>query len=178
METIHPEKWQLGIVFLPDSIGYLIGTNFFAVPALKFGRHWVAMIALLMVSIGCISLPEATSILGLALPHFMLGLGIGIIDSALMPLLATLIDEEEHGKAYGSVYAIAQTAVSLAYGVGPLLGGYLSETVGFTIILRTVGCINFCYIPILFFLKKSTSTDRSGYEQHSNVEQQVELNEM
>ena len=51
-------------------------------------------------------LPEATSILGLALPHFMLGLGIGIIDSALMPLLATLIDEEEHGKAYGSVYAI------------------------------------------------------------------------
>ena len=36
----------------------------------------------------------------------MLGLGIGIIDSALMPLLATLIDEEEHGKAYGSVYAI------------------------------------------------------------------------
>ena len=34
METIHPEKWQLGIVFLPDSIGYVIGTNFFAVPAL------------------------------------------------------------------------------------------------------------------------------------------------
>ena len=55
METIQPEKWQLGIVFLPDSIGYLIGTNFFAVPALKFGRHWVAMIALSMVSIGCIS---------------------------------------------------------------------------------------------------------------------------
>ena len=35
METIQPEKWQLGIVFLPDSIGYLIGTNFFAVPALN-----------------------------------------------------------------------------------------------------------------------------------------------
>ena len=51
-------------------------------------------------------LPEATTILGLALPHFILGLGIGIIDSALMPLLATLVDEEEHGKAYGSVYAI------------------------------------------------------------------------
>ena len=70
---------------------------------------------------------------------------------------------------------LAQTAVSLAYGVGPLLGGYLSETVGFTTILRTVGCINFCYIPVLFFLKKTTSTDRSGYEQHSNVEQQVKI---
>ena len=53
METINPEKWQLGIVFLPDSIGYLIGTNFFAVPALKFGRYRAAMAALLLVSIGC-----------------------------------------------------------------------------------------------------------------------------
>ena len=53
MQTINPEKWQLGIVFLPDSIGYLIGTNFFAVPALKFGRYRAAMVALLLVSIGC-----------------------------------------------------------------------------------------------------------------------------
>ena len=35
MSTIHPEKWQLGTVFLPDSAGYLLGTNFFAVPALE-----------------------------------------------------------------------------------------------------------------------------------------------
>ena len=35
MSTIHPEKWQLGTVFLPDSLGYLLGTNFFAVPALE-----------------------------------------------------------------------------------------------------------------------------------------------
>ena len=35
MSTIRPEKWQLGTVFLPDSAGYLLGTNFFAVPALE-----------------------------------------------------------------------------------------------------------------------------------------------
>ena len=35
MSTIRPEKWQLGTVFLPDSVGYLLGTNFFAVPALE-----------------------------------------------------------------------------------------------------------------------------------------------
>ena len=81
----------------------------------------------------CFQIPEATSIWGLALPHFLLGLGIGIIDSALMPLLANLVDEEGHGEAYGSVYAIAQTAVSLAYGLGPLVGGKLSETIGFAI---------------------------------------------
>ena len=70
-------------------------------------------------------LPEATSILGLALPHFMLGLGIGIIDSALMPLLATLIDEEEHGKAYGSVYAIGGRSQTMLTRFCPLLNNYL-----------------------------------------------------
>ena len=64
----------------------------------------------------------------LVIPHFFLGLGIGVIDSALMPLLAKMT-EEKYGKGeekfngmYGQVYAIAQTAVSLAYGLGPLIG--------------------------------------------------------
>jgi hypothetical protein len=45
------QKWQLGTVFLPDSFGYLIGTNFFAVPALKHGRYRVAMVALFIVAV-------------------------------------------------------------------------------------------------------------------------------
>ena len=53
MDTIHPQKWQIGTVFLPDSVGYLIGTNFFAVPALKYGRYKVAMVALFLVGLGC-----------------------------------------------------------------------------------------------------------------------------
>ena len=61
-----------------------------------------------------------TSMLDLVLPHFGLGLGIGIIDSrltleniknrffqnlSLMPLLALLV-ERRHVAQYGSVYAI------------------------------------------------------------------------
>ena len=53
IHLLYFQKWQLGIVFLPDSIGYLIGTKFFAVPALKFGRSRMAMVALSMVSLGC-----------------------------------------------------------------------------------------------------------------------------
>ena len=48
----------------------------------------------------------------LVLPHFGLGLGIGVVDSALMPLLAFLVDERKSG-AYGAVYAIAQVWLSL-----------------------------------------------------------------
>ena len=48
----------------------------------------------------------------LVLPHFGLGLGIGVVDSALMPLLAFLVDERRSG-AYGAVYAIAQVRSAL-----------------------------------------------------------------
>ena len=92
----------------------------------------------------------------LVLPHFFLGLGIGIVDSSLMPLLAKLVDQEcnaEKCSPYGSVYAIAQTAVSLAYGFGPLFGGKLSETYGFPQVMRTVGIINFVYMPLMYFLR-------------------------
>ena len=60
----------------------------------------------------------------LVLPHFGLGLGIGVVDSALMPLLAFLVDERKSG-AYGAVYAIAQVRLLLNFSLvsaGPLLG--------------------------------------------------------
>lgn len=93
----------------------------------------------------------------MSFPHFLLGLGIGVIDSSLMPLLATLVGE----KGYGSVYAIAQTAVSLAYGIGPLVGGILSERIGFPAVLRAVGAINLCYIPFLILLNRNSNEDSS-----------------
>lgn len=55
----------------------------------------------------------------LVLPHFGLGLGIGIVDAALVPMLANLMDTR-HSAHYGSVYALQQTAVSLAYSLGNL----------------------------------------------------------
>lgn len=51
------------------------------------------------------------------LPHFMMGLAIGALDAALVPLLATLVDSR-HGACYGAVFSLQQTAVSLAYSVG------------------------------------------------------------
>ena len=41
----------------------------------------------------------------------------GVTDAAIMPLLALLIDQR-HVSTYGSVYAIVQLAVCLAYSLG------------------------------------------------------------
>ena len=57
----------------------------------------------------------------LVLPHFCIGLGIGIVDAALMPLLARLVERHGLADGYGAVYALSQTAVCLAYSVGKFI---------------------------------------------------------
>lgn len=42
---------------------------------------------------------------------------IGIIDASLMPMMAYIVDSR-YVALYGSVYAIAQVAVCLAYSIG------------------------------------------------------------
>ena len=84
----------------------------------------------MVVGISCIVIPEATTVSSLIVPHFCLGLGIGILDASLVPYLAGLADSitanrddssdvtDETASNYANVYAIQQTAVSLAYSIG------------------------------------------------------------
>ena len=102
--------------------------------------------------------PFANSMWQLILPHFGLGLGLGVVDSSLMPLLAKLV-EDRHVGAYGSVFAVSQTAVSLAYGLGPLCGGILVENIGFPMVMRGLGVVNILYTPLLLYLASACSKD-------------------
>ena len=55
---------------------------------------------------------------------------VGIADVSIMPLLASLV-EKRHTAVYGSVYAIAQVAISLGFALGPSLGGQIIIKSGF-----------------------------------------------
>ncbi|XP_064484218.1 synaptic vesicular amine transporter-like [Ornithodoros turicata] len=154
MDAISPSRWELGTVFIPDSLGYLIGTSFFGKVAVRNGRWGTAMSSMLLVGASAILIPVATSVLHLVGPHFGLGLGIGIVDAALMPLLALLVDSR-HSTSYGTVFAIAETAVSLAYCLGPAVAGYLVKQVGFPWVMRTVGILNIVSCPLCLLLRKA-----------------------
>lgn len=120
----------MGTVFIPDSFGYFIGTNFFGALAFRVGQVKMSVMAIMVVGISCFVIPEAKTVSNLIIPHFCLGLGIGILDCSLVPFLARLADSitannedtsessDEAASNYGSVYAIQQTAVSLAYSIG------------------------------------------------------------
>lgn len=67
--------------------------------------------------------PLASSIIYLTAPHFGIGAGIGAVDASLVPLLATLADQQGDSvqASYGKTFALGQTAVSLAYCLGKQL---------------------------------------------------------
>ncbi|XP_020809940.1 synaptic vesicular amine transporter [Drosophila serrata] len=178
IQYLKPNKWQLGTVFIPDSVGYFVGTNFFGSIAYKYGQVKVSCISLLLVGVASILIPSATTVAQLLLPHFALGLGIGVIDAALVPLLATFVDatlsQEEHSEgsssmsSYGTVYAIQQTSVSLAYCLAPLIGGELAQTFGFAWLMRIVGIFNMIYGPILVYLYQKYDP-KALREQHNDM---------
>ena len=55
---------------------------------------------------------------------------LAVIDASLIPMLAWIVDKR-YENAYGSVYAPSQSTVCLAYGLGPLLGGWLMGAISF-----------------------------------------------
>lgn len=146
---IKPKKWQLGTVFIPDSVGYLLGTNFFGMTAYRYGRSKIAVLAMLLVGVSTFLIPFANTMSQLVFPHLGMGLGIGVADAALVPLLASMVDRNGN---YGPVYSIQQVAVSLAYSLGPIIGGELVRAIGFQWVMRIIGLLNIAYCPLLIYL--------------------------
>ncbi|KAH8419181.1 hypothetical protein KR222_009246, partial [Zaprionus bogoriensis] len=176
IQYLQPNKWQLGTVFIPDSVGYFVGTNCFGSIAYQYGQLKISCISLILVGTASILIPSATTVAQLLIPHFALGLGIGVIDAALVPLLANFVDatlaQEDNGEgsssmsSYGTVYAIQQTSVSLAYCLAPLIGGELAQTFGFALLMRIVGIFNIVYGPILIYLYQKY--DPKSVREHQN----------
>lgn len=164
---IKPKKWQLGTVFIPDSVGYLVGTNFFGVIAYRYGRSKIAILAMLLVGVSSILIPSSRTMSQLIVPHLGMGLGIGVADAALVPLLASLVDQNGN---YGPVYSIQQVAVSLAYSLGPIAGGEMAKTIGFQWVMRVVGLMNVGYCPLLVYLTLERRKLLSGEDEKRDYE--------
>ncbi|CAG9792272.1 unnamed protein product [Diatraea saccharalis] len=118
-EKFHPQRWQTGLVFVPDSAGYLVAATLAGGAARRLGAERVALVAQAAVGGAALALPHAPSVWWLALPHVCLGLGLGAADAALVPALA-----QRRPRTLPHVAALLQAASSVAYTLGtvcPLL---------------------------------------------------------
>ncbi|XP_055975124.1 chromaffin granule amine transporter isoform X2 [Sorex fumeus] len=141
-----------GLAFLPASMSYLIGTNLFGVLANKMGRWLCALIGMIAVGISLLCVPLAHNIFGLIGPNAGLGFAIGMVDSAMMPIMGHLVDLR-HTSVYGSVYAIADVAFCMGFAVGPSTAGAIVHAIGFPWLMVIIGVVNIIYAPLCCCLR-------------------------
>ncbi|KAL0269228.1 UNVERIFIED_CONTAM: hypothetical protein PYX00_007031 [Menopon gallinae] len=158
IDKMKAEQWQQGVVFLPASISYLIGTNLFGPLGHRMGRWLAALLGLIIIGCCLIWIPSAQYINQLIAPNAGLGFAIGMVDSSMMPELGFLVDIR-HSAIYGSVYAIGDVAFCLGFAVGPALSGTLVSTLGFDKMLYGVAILNFLYAPLLLMLRSPPSKE-------------------
>nr|CAD2166752.1 unnamed protein product [Meloidogyne enterolobii] len=168
MESWSATSFERGAAFLPASISYMIGTNIFGPLAHKIGRWLSTFIGIVVIGFCLILIPSAESIYGLVLPNFFMGFSIGMIDASMFPMMGYIVDIRHVG-VYGSIYAIADAAFCFAFFLGPFFSGPLVRSVGFPTMMYFIAAINFCYAPLMFFLRHlpptSAQTEGEGEQQ-------------
>lgn len=76
-EKMKAEEWEVGAAFLPDSLGFLIGSSLFTNLARKIGRKLLTSASLLLMSACLIGSSYSRQVAHLILPQFGVGLGLG-----------------------------------------------------------------------------------------------------
>ncbi|CAJ0955907.1 unnamed protein product [Ranitomeya imitator] len=109
-------------------------------------------IGLVIIGASSCTVPACKSFEQLIIPLCGLCFGIALVDTALLPTLALLVDLR-HVSVYGSVYAIADISYSVAYALGPIVASQIVHTMGFTQLNLGMGLANVLYAPALLFLR-------------------------
>ncbi|XP_059056088.1 synaptic vesicular amine transporter-like [Achroia grisella] len=145
MKKFHPQRWQTGAVFIPDSVGYLIAASTLGGLSRRLGAERVAITGQIAVGLAALAVPHARSVSSLVLPHAALGGGLGAADAALVAALLS-----RHARRLPHLAALLQATSSVAYALGPIVGGAMSWCVGFETALRTLGVLNLLYAGFLY----------------------------
>ncbi|XP_020381732.2 vesicular acetylcholine transporter [Rhincodon typus] len=153
-QTMNASEWQMGLTWLPAFFPHILGVYLTVRLAAKYPNYQWFYGAIGMVIIGASSctVPACRNFEELIIPLCSLCFGIALVDTALLPTLAFLVDVR-HVSVYGSVYAIADISYSVAYALGPIVAGQIVHTLGFVQLNLGMGCVNVLYAPTLLLLR-------------------------
>ncbi|XP_043912455.1 vesicular acetylcholine transporter [Protopterus annectens] len=153
-QTMNATEWEMGLTWLPAFFPHVLGVYITVKLAAKYPNYQWFYGALGMVIIGASSctVPACRNFGQLILPLCGICFGIALVDTALLPTLAFLVDLR-HTSVYGSVYAIADISYSVAYALGPIVAGQVVHTLGFVQLNLGMGLANVLYAPTLIILR-------------------------
>ena len=154
-DTMNADKFERGIIWLPAFFPHVAGVYLTVRLTGKYFRYqWLyGAFGLVLIGVSTAAVPTCKSYLVLMVPLAFLCFGIALIDTALLPSLAFLVDVR-HTSVYGSVYAIADISYSIAYALGPILAGQTVQILGYMKMNVGIGIVNMMYAPLLLFLRE------------------------
>ncbi|KAK6487534.1 putative vesicular acetylcholine transporter-B [Huso huso] len=183
--TMGATKWEMGLTWLPAFFPHVLGVYITVKLAAEYPNYQWFYGALGMVIIGASSctVPACRNFGELIAPLCGICFGIALVDTALLPTLAFLVDVR-HVSVYGSVYAIADISYSVAYALGPIVAGQIVHTHGFVQLNLGMGLVNVLYAPALLFLRnvcqmKPSHSERNVLleERHTGLYDAIKLEE-
>ena len=163
-ETLDASKWQVGVIWLPSIIPHIFGVWLTIKLSLySISHQWLAIpIGVLFEGFGCLIIPFCDTFWELIFPLMIICFGIGLLDTAVLPILAHLVDVC-HGSQYGSVYSIVNISYATAYALGPIFAGWILETLGFLWMNCVICAICVAYAPVTVILRGIRSSPDVGY---------------
>ncbi|XP_028332871.1 putative vesicular acetylcholine transporter-B [Gouania willdenowi] len=170
--TMHSSQWEVGLTWLPAFFPHVLGVYMTVkLAARRPDLQWFYG-ALGMVVIGASSctVPACKTFGQLIAPLCGICFGIALVDTALLPTLAFLVDVR-HVSVYGSVYAIADISYSVAYAMGPIVAGQIVHNLGFVQLNLGMGLVNVLYAPALLLLRNVCQMKPSHSERDNLLEE-------
>lgn len=203
-KSMNATNAQEGLVWLPAFFPHVAGVYTTVRLAKMYPKYQWLMAAggLAIEGFSCFLIPFCSNFIALMFPISILCYGIALVDTAILPTMAFLVDTR-HVSIYGSVYAIVDISYSFAYAIGPIVAGGLVEAINFFGLNIVITLITFAYVPVMFMLKSCYNVEKTisktesinenenlcnnlnnfmpesnyiGYDQISNKKENVKIN--
>ncbi|XP_007478685.2 vesicular acetylcholine transporter [Monodelphis domestica] len=165
-ESMGASEWEMGLTWLPAFFPHVLGVYLTVKLAARYPHlQWFyGALGLVVIGASSCTVPACHNFGQLVVPLCGICFGIALVDTALLPTLAFLVDVR-HVSVYGSVYAIADISYSVAYALGPIVASQIVYTLGFPQLNLGMGLANLLYAPVLLLLRNVCYMTPSRSEQ-------------
>ena len=147
-ESLGATGIWLGVIFAGFSISHAIFTPIFGRLSDRHGRKLFLIIGLLIFSINSLGYIWADSVSQLTLIRLIQGAAAAMIIPIAQAYVGDISPQGEEGKWMGYFNA----AFFAGFGIGPLMGGALTEHFGMNVAFYTMGALNLLAFLVATFL--------------------------
>ncbi|MFD3445611.1 MFS transporter [Microbacteriaceae bacterium 4G12] len=152
--ALHANSATIGLLFAVPTLTYGLTAPVIGALSHKLGRNKTMMIGFIVAALSLPFTALVPTIISEILVLAVLGISFSLLLAPALPELTYLADQNGI-RAYGTLFAIYNTAYSIGMICGPVLCGGLSNLFGLTNTLYTFSVILLCYLCLfLWKIKK------------------------